>query len=211
MNDNISNEYANVNGKSSVELADIFRLHYHKLTSLSSEQMKVINAVMKCRTAVLGGHVLKCDSCNYMEISYNSCRNRHCPKCQSLAKARWIENRMVDILPVQYFHIVFTFSSVLYHIALQNKRVVYNILFKAASETLKEVAANPDNLGASIGFFSILHTWDQRINAHPHLHCIVPGGGLSKDSSRWINCSKNFFLPVKILSIVFRGKFLLRI
>jgi len=190
------------------ELADIFRRHSHKLSFLFPEQKKVIQAIMACRTAELGGHILQCDTCGSMEISYNSCRNRHCPKCQSLAKARWIMDREQELLDVPYFHVVFTFSDLLYPIALQNKKVVYDILFQASARTLKEVAANPINLGAKIGFISILHTWDQQLNHHPHIHCIVPGGGLSKDRTRWISSAENFFLSVKILSAVFRAKFL---
>jgi hypothetical protein len=190
------------------DLADVFRAHGHRLAFLLPEQKKVMNAVIACRTAELGGHVLKCDECGSLEISYNSCRNRHCPKCQSLAKAKWIMAREEELLPVPYFHIVFTFSDLLYPVALQNKKVVYDILFQASSETLKEVAANPDNLGADIGFISILHTWEQRLNHHPHIHCIVPGGGFAREKTRWIASAANFFLPVKVLSIVFRAKFL---
>lgn len=190
------------------ELADVFRLHSHKLLFLSPENKKAIHAIISCRTAELGGHVLCCDACGSMEISYNSCRNRHCPKCQSLAKAKWIMAREQELLPVPYFHVVFTFSDLLYPIALQNKKVVYDILFQASSETLKEVAANPKNLGAVIGFISILHTWEQKLSHHPHIHCIIPGGGLSPDKTSWISSSENFFLSVKILSIVFRAKFL---
>lgn len=190
------------------DLADVFRAHGHNLAFLLPEQRKVMNAVVSCRTSALGGHVLQCDSCGALEISYNSCRNRHCPQCQSLAKARWIMAREEDLLPVPYFHIVFTFSDLLYPIALQNKKTVYDILFQASSETLKEVAANPDNLGADIGFTAILHTWNQKLNHHPHIHCIVPGGGLAHDKTRWITAAANFFLSVKILSVVFRAKFL---
>jgi hypothetical protein len=193
------------------DLAAVFRTHSHKLAFLLPEQRKVMNAVIACRTAELGGHVLKCDECGFLEISYNSCRNRHCPKCQSLAKARWIMARKKELLPVPYFHIVFTFSNLLYPLALQNKKAVYDILFQASSETLKEVAATPANLGADIGFISILHTWDQRLNHHPHLHCIVPGGGLAHDKTRWIASPESFFLSIKILSVVFRAKFLSRL
>ena len=153
------------------ELAAVFKTHGHKIPFLLPEHMKVIHAIISCRTAELGGHVLRCDACGSMEISYNSCRNRHCPKCQSLAKAKWIMAREQELLSVPYFHVVFTFSDLLYPIALQNKKVVYGILFQAASETLKEVAANPKNLGAEIGFISILHTWDQKLSHHPHIHC----------------------------------------
>ena len=196
-----------------VEVQDIFsrygaayRLMYGK--HIPSRHHKAMSAIEQCRTAALGGHIEQCDSCGEIRISYNSCRNRHCPKCQSLSKVKWIEKRKADLLPVQYFHVVFTFSDLIYPIALINKRIVYNILFKAVSETLKEVALNPKNLGAEIGFIAVLHTWNQVINLHPHIHCIVPGGGLSKDKTKWIRSPHNFFLPVKILSTVFRAKFL---
>jgi len=189
-------------------IADIFRLHGNELSFVLPEQQKVIHDIIACRTAELGGHVLVCDHCGCAEISYNSCRNRHCPQCQSLAKAKWIMAREMELLPVPYFHVVFTFSDLLYPLALQNKKVIYDILFRASSETLKEVAANPKNLGAHIGFISILHTWDQKLNHHPHIHCIVPGGGLAADKTEWISSSENFFLSVKILSVVFRAKFL---
>ena len=191
-----------------LEVADIFREHAHKLSSLSKEQEKVINDIISCRTAELGGHILECDECGNPEISYNSCRNRHCPKCQSFKKELWIADREQELLPVNYFHIVFTIPKILGSIALQNKEEVYRILFKAVSQTLKEVAAKPKNLDAQIGLIAVLHTWDQKLSHHPHIHCIVPGGGISKDKTRWINSGENFFLPVNILSSVFRGKFL---
>ena len=190
------------------EIADIFRRHAHKLSCLHPTQASLIDNITSCRTAALGGHLLKCDNCDYSEISYNSCRGRHCPKCQCLAGARWIEQRKGELLPVQYFHVVFTISDKLNPVALYNKSVVYNILFTAAAETLKEVAANPDNLGARIGFIALLHTWDQKLNFHPHIHCVGPGGGLSPEKSAWISSPENYCLPVKILSAVFRGKFL---
>ena len=196
------------NRNTEVEVADVFKRYSHKLPFTTKEQRKVINAITSCRTSRLGGHVFKCDNCDNMLISYNSCRNRHCPKCQSLAKANWILDRKKELLPVPYFHIVFTISDKLYPLTIQNKKVVYNILFKAVSDTLKEVAANPKNLGAQIGFMAILHTWNQQLGAHPHIHCIVPGGGLSKNKERWIESNKNYFLCVKVLSVVFRGKFL---
>jgi hypothetical protein len=146
--------------------------------------------------------------CGYEEISYNSCRNRHCPKCQTLQRARWVEARKAELLPVPYFHVVFTIPEALNPVALYNKTVVYNLLFQAVSETLKQVAANPRNLGAAIGFIALLHTWDQKLNLHPHIHCIVPGGGLETENRRWIHSPRNYFLPVSILSTVFRGKFL---
>lgn len=193
---------------STVEVADIFRLHAHKLSLLNSEQNMIIEKITSCRTQVLGGHVLRCDHCGHQEISYNSCRNRHCPKCQSLNTARWVEDRKAELLPVPYFHVVFTIPECLNPVALYNKAVVYNLLFQAVSETLKQVAANPKNLGARIGFIALLHTWDQKLNLHPHIHCIVPGGGFDGEKSRWIRTSKNYFLPVQILSTVFRGKLL---
>jgi len=208
---NLSNESIkpfSFNSDKRIEVADIFRNHSHKLTNISALQKKVIHAIVNCRTSALGGHALKCNECGHKEISYNSCRNRHCPKCQSLSGAKWVESRKADLLPVQYFHVVFTFSDILYPLALINKKTVYNILFRAVSETLKECAANRKNLGADIGFISVLHTWEQKLNQHPHVHCIVPGGGLSPDKKKWINSPDDFFIHVKILSTVFRAKFL---
>ncbi len=193
---------------STAEVADIFRLHAHKLPFITAEQNAIIEQLTSCRTASLGGHVLKCERCGYQQISYNSCRNRHCPKCQSLNRARWVEDRRAELLPVPYFHVVFTIPECLNPVALYNKAVVYNLLFRAVSQTLKEVAANPNNLGARIGFIALLHTWDQKLNLHPHIHCVVPGGGFDREKSRWIRTSKNYFLPVQILSTVFRGKLL---
>ncbi|KKL90888.1 hypothetical protein LCGC14_1900190 [marine sediment metagenome] len=190
------------------EVADIFRLHAHKLPFLTTEQNMIIEQITSCRTQALGGHVLRCDHCEYQEISYNSCRNRHCPKCQSLNQARWVEDRKAELLPVPYFHVVFTIPECLNPVALYNKAVMYKLLFQAASETLKEVAVNPKNLGAKVGFIALLHTWDQKLNLHPHIHCIVPGGGLDPEKTRWISSPENYFLPVQILSTVFRGKLL---
>ena len=191
-----------------LELADVFRQHGQNLGSISPTQARAMNDIVDCRTAALGGHMRKCDGCDYVEHAYNSCRNRHCPKCQSLKRAKWLEDRLEDLLPVHYFHVVFTLSDALNPLILRNQRVLYNILFRAASETLREVAANPKNLGAQIGFIAILHTWSQTLLDHPHLHCVVPGGGLSANGNRWIACEQDFFLPVRILSVVFRGKFL---
>ena len=191
-----------------LELADIFRAHGHQIQALSAAQARAVNAIVSCRTAALGGHVRKCDGCQYVEQAYNSCRNRHCPKCQSLKRLQWLEARMSDLLPVQYFHVVFTVPDVLNPLILRNQRVLYNVLFRAASETLREVAANPKNLGAQIGFIALLHTWSQTLLDHPHLHCVVPGGGLTPDGRQWIHCPANFFVPVRVLSCVFRGKFL---
>jgi hypothetical protein len=167
-----------------------------------------MRAIERCRTASLGGHVEQCDACGHQRIAYNSCRNRHCPKCQSLAKARWLQARLDDLLPVEYFHVVFTLPEQLASVALQNKRVVYNLLFSAASETLRTIAAEPRHLGADIGFLAVLHTWDQRLRHHPHLHCVVPGGGLSVDGAGWRSCRRGFFLPVNVLARLFRRLFL---
>lgn len=194
--------------ESSPGIADIFQKHSNKLSALSKDQYKVINAITSCRTEKLGGHVYRCDSCGEIEIFYNSCRNRHCPTCQYGAKEKWIATREAELLPVPYFHLVFTVPDLFYEIALQNKKLFFNLLFKASSETLKEVALRPANLGALIGFISILHTWTQKLLFHPHIHCIVPGGGLSRNKDKWVSSKKKFFLAVRILSKVFRGKFL---
>jgi hypothetical protein len=197
-----------------LEVADIFRQHGYdfRLThSLSPEQRRVMRAIERCRTAALGGHVEQCDACGHQRIAYNSCRNRHCPKCQSLAKARWLQARLDDLLPVEYFHVVFTLPEQLAAVALQNKRVVYNLLFAAASETLRTIAADPRHLGADIGFLAVLHTWDQTLRHHPHLHCVVPGGGLSMDGEGWRSCRPGFFLPVNVLARLFRRLFLQRL
>ncbi len=189
------------------EVAQILRDHgeeYLAKYSPSPEQHKVMRAISICRTAVLGGHVEECDSCGHREISYNSCRNRHCPKCQSLAKAKWLEERSAELLPVEYYHVVFTVPHEVAELALQNKRTVYNILFRAVSKTLLTIAADEKHLGARIGFLAILHTWGQNLMHHPHLHCVVPGGGLSKNGKEWIACRKGFFLPVRVLSRLFR-------
>ncbi len=194
-----------------LEVADIFRQHGYdfRLTHpLSPEQRRVMRAIERCRTAALGGHVEQCDTCGHQRISYNSCRNRHCPKCQSLAKARWLEARLADLLPVEYFHVVFTLPEQLASVALQNQRVVYNLLFSAAAETLRTIAADPRHLGAEIGFLAVLHTWGQTLRHHPHLHCVVPGGGLSVDGERWVSCRKGYFLSVNVLARLFRRLFL---
>ena len=176
--------------------------------SLSSEQRRVLDDLARCRTAALGGHVEACDQCGHQRIAYNSCRNRHCPKCQGTAAAQWLDARASELLPVEYFHVVFTLPEAIGPIALQNPRVVYGILFRAAAETLLQIAADPKHLGAEIGILAVLHTWGQNLQHHPHVHCVVPGGGLSPNGSRWIACRPGFFLPVRILSRVFRGKFL---
>jgi len=198
---------------SSLELADIVREHgaafraNHK-GHLSLRQLKALSAIERCRTAALGGHVLRCTSCSHTEITYNSCRNRHCPKCQASAAHRWLEARELELLPVEYYHVVFTLPSFISDLAFQNPAVVYNILFKAASQTLLTIAADPKHLGARIALTAVLHTWGSAMTHHPHVHCIVPGGGLSIDGKRWIPCKKGFFLPVRVLSRLFRRLFL---
>jgi hypothetical protein len=174
---------------------------------LSWKHFKVLRAIARCRTAALGGHLDECTRCGHRAISYNSCRNRHCPKCQTSARERWIAARRRELLPTRYVHVVFTLPRELAPLSLQNKRVVYDLLFRASAETLLEVARDPKHLGAEIGFFSVLHTWNQKLGLHPHVHCVVPAGGLSPDRKRWIKPRYAFFLPVKVLSRVFRGKF----
>ena len=195
------------NKTNKIELADIFREYQHMLPYAGDDEWKVINAITSCRTQKLGWHVYRCDNCHYEETVFNSCRNRHCPKCQGLAKAKWILQRDSELLPVHYFHLVFTLPHVFNPLILKNKKQMYSLLFKSVSETLRQVVANPDNLGVSCGFFSILHTWDQCLNLHPHVHCVIPGGGLSPDKCEWISSAKRFFVPVRKLSKVFRGKF----
>jgi hypothetical protein len=175
--------------------------------SLSWKLVKVLRAMARCRTAALGGHLDECTRCGHRAISYNSCRNRHCPKCQTSARERWIAARQRELLPTRYVHVVFTLPRELAPLVLQNKRVVYDLLFRASAETLLEVARDPKHLGAEIGFFSVLHTWNQKLGLHPHVHCVVPAGGLSPDRKRWIKPRYAFFLPVKVLSRIFRGKF----
>jgi len=167
-----------------------------------------MHAIEACRTSVLGGHKDKCDNCGHLEISYNSCRNRHCPKCQTLRKERWIEARGKDLLPIQYFHVVFTIPSELNRLVSMNRKVMYDLLFQSVSETLMKLANDQKHLGARIGAIGILHTWGQNLMDHPHIHCIVTGGGLSSDGSRWVPCRKGFFIPVRVMSALFRGKFL---
>jgi hypothetical protein len=167
-----------------------------------------MRAIEACRTAELGGHKDKCDQCGHIEISYNSCRNRHCPKCQTLRKERWIEAREENLLPIQYFHVVFTIPSGLNTLVIMNQKVMYNVLFRSVSETLTELSGNPRHLGARIGFIGILHTWGQNLMSHPHVHCVVTGGGLCPDGSRWISSRKSFFISVRVMSTLFRGKFL---
>ena len=196
-----------------IEVADVFRrlgpaYREAHAGSLSRGQLRVMSAVQLCRTSALGGHVEQCDDCGALRIAYNSCRNRHCGKCQSLARAQWLEDRQADLLDCQYFHVVFTLPESIAAIAYQNQRLVYNLLFQVTSQTLQTIAADPKHLGAQIGFLAILHTWGQNLLYHPHLHCVVPGGGLSPDGSRWVACRRNFFLSVRVLARLFRGLFL---
>ena len=191
-----------------LELADVFRAHGDRLEGLASQQKRAVRSITSCRTAALGGHVQTCDTCGHEEVRYNSCRDRHCPKCGGLAKARWVEGRQRDVLPVEYHHVVFTIPEELHPLFLANSRLAYDLLFSATAQTLLEVAANPKNLGARIGFTAVLHTWTQKLLYHPHIHVVVPGGGVSPTGDRWVSAKPGFFLPVKVLSIVFRGKLL---
>src|SRR4249919_1609539 len=198
-----------------LEVADIFRRHGDAFRAaqgnrLSQAQRRVMAAIEACRTAVLGGHVEQCEDCGEVRVAYNSCRNRHCPKCQGLARAQWLADRRAELLPVPYFHLVFTVPAPLAAIALQNKAVVYDILFKAAAETVRTIGADPKYLGAETGMIAILHSWGQTLTHHPHVHCIVPGGGLAPDG-RWIACRPGFFLPVHVLSRLYRRLFLERL
>ena len=196
-----------------LEVADIFRAHgadWRKANAghVSLAQLKVMSAIETCRTAALGGHVERCEDCAHTRIAYNSCRNRHCPKCQAAAARQWLEDREAELLPVPYFHVVFTLPAAIAAIAFQNKAAVYDLLFKAAAETLTTIAADPKHLGARIGLTAVLHTWGSALTHHPHVHIIVPGGGLSPDGSRWIACKPGFFLSVRVLSRLFRRLFL---
>jgi hypothetical protein len=195
--------------KPAFELADIFRQSdFARKHTLPRQQRRTVNAITACRTAALGSHVDECSQCPYTRVSYNSCRNRHCPKCQSLARAKWLEARKAELLPVEYFHVVFTLPEEIARLAFYNRKTVYDILFRATAETLLTIARDPRHLGAEIGFFTILHTWGQNLHFHPHLHCVIPGGGFSPDQSRWIACRPGFFLPVRVLSRLFRRLFL---
>ena len=196
-----------------LEVADVFRRYgeaYRQQhgASMSAAQRRVMTAIEVCRTAVLGGHLERCDQCGYERNAFNSCRDRHCPKCQCLARAQWIEDRKSELLEVPYFHVVFTVPEEIAAIAYQNKKVVYGILFRITAETLTTIAADPQHLGAEAGFFAVLHSWGQNLQFHPHLHCVVPGGGPSPDGQRWVSCRPNFFLPVRVLSHLFRRLFL---
>jgi Putative transposase/Transposase zinc-binding domain len=197
----------------SPEVADIFRAHgpawrRAQAGHLSLGQLKVMAAIERCRTAALGGHVARCEACDHIHIAYNSCRNRHCPKCQGAAAKAWLADRQAELLPVPYYHVVFTLPAPIADIAYQNKAQIYAILFKATAETLITIAADPKHLGARIGLTAVLHTWGSALTHHPHLHCILPGGGLSLDGERWIACRPGFFLPVRVLSRLFRRLFL---
>ena len=197
-----------------VEVADILRAQGQRFldryrASFDSQQLKAFRALQNCRTAVLGGHLDACPQCGFQAISYNSCRNRHCPKCQAQARERWLAAREQELLPTSYFHVVFTVPHELNLLALDNPRQFYDLLFTATAATLLEIAADPKHLGAEIGILSILHTWGQNLLAHPHIHCVIPAGGISPDHSRWVQPRyPGFFLPVKVLSRVFRGKFI---
>ena len=195
------------------EVAEVFErsleggLAQRDACAWSWEQRAVVDQILACRTARLGGHVDECDACGHRKISYNSCRNRHCPKCQGSAQAGWLEARQAEVLPVPYAHVVFTLPQALAPLALQNPSVVYDLLLRTAARTLQDIAQNPRHLGARLGFFAILHTWGQTLVHHPHVHCVVPAGGLTADGHTWKPCRPGFFLPVRVLSRVFRGKF----
>jgi len=196
-----------------IEVADIFRRHSEAFRRAHGDHLgyverRVMGAITACRTAALGGHVEQCEDCGATRIAYNSCRNRHCPKCQGLARAKWLAERQAELLPVPYFHVVFTLPAPVAAIAFHNKAAVYAILFRAAAETLITIAADPRHLGARIGITAMLHTWGQTLTHHPHVHCIVPGGGPSLDSARWVACRPGFFLPVRVLARLFRRLFL---
>lgn len=196
-----------------LEVADIFRAHGSAWRDaqrghLSLAQLKVMSAITQCRTAALGGHVLRCDGCGQDEVSYNSCRNRHCPKCQSRAAKRWLDARAADLLPVEYYHVAFTLPAPIADIAYQNKAALYGLLFDIAAQTLLRIAADPKHLGAHIGATLVLHTWGSALTHHPHVHGIVPGGGLAPDGRTWVACRPGFFLPVRVLSRLFRRRFL---
>ena len=199
-------------GRPALEVADIFRTHgpawrAAQRAHLSLGQLKVMSAIEQCRSAALGGHVLRCEGCGTDQVAYNSCRNRHCPKCQSAAARRWLDARQAELLPVAYYHVVFTLPAPIGAIAYQNKTVIYGLLFDVAAETLLRIAADPKHLGARIAVTLVLHTWGSALTHHPHVHGIVPGGGLSVDGERWIGCRPDFFLSVRVLSRLFRRRF----
>jgi Putative transposase/Transposase zinc-binding domain len=196
-----------------LELADILRDNAPAFLdaygdTVSPQQHRVLRDLVRCRTAALGGHVEQCDGCGHQRIAYNSCRNRHCPRCQAAARAAWLDERAAELLPTEYFHVVFTLPSDLAPVALQNQRLVYGTLLQASAQSLLQLARDPQHLGADIGFLSVLHTWGQNLHLHPHVHCVVPGGGISVEGNRWVSCRPGFFLPVRPLGRLFRGKFL---
>jgi hypothetical protein len=200
-------------GQPALEVADIFRSfgpawRQKQAGHLSLGQFKVMSAIEQCRTAVLGGHALRCTDCDHLEVSYNSCRNRHCPKCQGRAAQRWLDARQDDLLPVEYYHVVFTLPAPIAAIAYTNKAAIYRLLFEVAADTLMTIAADPKHLGAKIGATLVLHTWGSALTHHPHVHGIVPGGGMSSDGERWVACRRGFFLPVRVLSRLFRRRFI---
>jgi hypothetical protein len=198
-------------GRCALEVADIFHAHGSALRAggqLSLGQLKVMSAIERCRSSALGGHVLRCDSCEHLDIAYNSCRNRHCPKCQARNARAWLEARQAELLPVAYYHVVFTLPAPISAIAYYNKALLYGLLFDVAAETLRTIAADPKHLGAQIGATLVLHTWGSALTHHPHVHGIVPGGGLCADNDRWISCKPGFFLSVRVLSRLFRRRFL---
>ena len=202
--------------RQALEVADIFRAQGQAWRQahaghISLGQLKVMSAIEACRSAALGGHVLRCSSCAHQQIAYNSCRNRHCPRCQGSAAHRWLEARQADLLPVEYYHLVFTLPAPISDLAYSNKSVIYTILFKAAAETLQTIASDPKHLGARVGLTLVLHTWGSAMTHHPHVHGIVPGGGLSLDGEQWIHCRPGFFLPVRVLSRLFQRLFLERL
>ncbi|MBV9723839.1 MAG: IS91 family transposase [Gammaproteobacteria bacterium] len=199
-----------------LEVADILRAHgpawrQANANHVSRDQLKVMMAIERCRTAALGGHVARCEKCAHTLIAYNSCRNRHCPKCQGAAAREWLAEREAELLPVPYFHVVYTLPAEIAAIAYQNKAVVYDLLLKASAETTLTIAADPQHLGARIGFVSVLHTWGSALTHHPHVHMVVPGGGLSRDGAKWIACRPRYFLPVEVLSDLFRGRMLAKL
>jgi predicted Zn-ribbon and HTH transcriptional regulator len=199
-----------------LEVADIFRSHgpaWRQVHAghVSLDQLKVMSAIERCRTAALGGHVARCEDCAYTTIAYNSCRNRHCPKCQGAAAKEWLADREADLLPVPYYHVVFTLPAAIADIAYQNKAVIYDLLFKVSAETMLTIAADPKHLGGRIGITSVLHTWGSAMTHHPHVHMIVPGGGISLNDKRWVSCRPGFLLPVRVLSRLFRRLFLERL
>src|SRR3982750_548332 len=196
-----------------LEVADVLNVHGDAYVArhrghLSRGQLKVMSAIRACRTAALGGHVARCEACDHVEVAYNSCRNRHCPKCQGQTARAWLAERQADLLPVPQHHVVFPLPAPVAAVAFQNKAVVYDLLFRTAANTLLTIAADPRHLGTRIGLTAVLHTWGSALTHHPHVHIVVPGGGLAPDGARWIACRPGFFLPVRVLSRVFRGKFL---